>query len=233
MSTHDEDHTLRQQPFPDALAAELAADGLLAVLTLAQVEDAVPLARTLVEAGVTVVELALRTPAALECVRAIRAEVPAMTLGVGTVLTVGQLAAVQAEGAAFGVSPGLDVELIRAAAARGFPYAPGVMSPSEVQVAVAAGCRLLKYFPAESAGGLAHLRSMNAPFAHLGLRYIVLGGLNEGHVDPYLADPAVAVFGGSWIAPQELVVRRDWAEVGARARQARARVDAAKGRRTT
>jgi len=213
-------------PFARSLADALTADGLLAVLTIEQVEDAVALARALVAGGVRAMELTLRTPTALDCLKAIRGEVPEMVAGVGTVLTVDQLRAAQEADATFAVSPGLDPALVRAAAELQFSYAPGVMTPSEVQVAVAHGCRFLKFFPAETAGGLAQLRSMNAPFAHLGLRYIVLGGLTEAHIGSYLAEPTVAVFGGSWIAPADLIRRREWATIEQRARQARANVDA-------
>ncbi len=225
---HATDET-ESPPFPSELAGELSADGLLAVLTVERVEDAAPLARALVAGGVRVMELALRTPAAWDCLRAIRAEVPEMLAGLGTVLTSDQLREAREAGAAFGVSPGLSHGLLREAREMGFPYAPGVMTPGEVQAAVEHGCRFLKYFPAESAGGLSHLRSMNAPFAHLGLRYIVLGGLTETNASAYLADPSVAVLGGSWIAPAELIARRDWDTIQTRAERARALVDAVRG----
>jgi 2-dehydro-3-deoxyphosphogluconate aldolase / (4S)-4-hydroxy-2-oxoglutarate aldolase len=213
-------------PSPTAFAAELentlCEDSLLAVLTVRNVEDAVPLARSLVEGGVKIMELAWRTPGTLAALEAIRREVPEMIAGVGTLLTVEQLRVAQEAGAAFGVSPGLSVTLLKAAAEIGFSYAPGVMTPSDVQIAVENGSRFLKFFPAESAGGLVHLRSMNAPFAHLGLRYIVLGGLNEENAVRYLEESCVSVLGGSWIAPPDLISRKDWASIRERAKRARA-----------
>lgn len=218
--------------FPESLTRSLTADGLLAVVTVDDEAQAVAMARALVSGGIRTIELAWRTPGALDGVRAIRAEVPEMQVGMGTLLTPDQVVEAQGAGASFGVSPGLTVELLEAARAAGFPYAPGVMSPSEVQLAVAHGCRFLKYFPAESAGGLAHLQSMNAPFAHLGLRYIVLGGLNEDSAGAYLAADCVGVLGGSWIAPAALIRAGRWEEIEERARRARQRVDKLKSRVT-
>lgn len=216
-------------PPPTAFAAELedtlCRDSLLAVLTIKNAEDAVPLAQALVDGGVRIMELAWRTSATLAALEAIRREVPEMLAGVGTLLRVEQLAAAQNAGAAFGVSPGLSVALLKGAAKLGFSYAPGVMTPSEIQVAVENGSSFLKYFPAESAGGRAHLKSMNAPFAHLGLRYIVLGGLNEDNAAGYLEEPCVSVLGGSWIAPPDLISRKDWKSISERAKRARALVN--------
>lgn len=198
----------------------------MAVLTIDDTRTAAPLAKALVAGGVRAMELALRTPVAVECLRIIRAEVPDMLVGIGTILTGVQMREVSREGAAFGVSPGYSPELIDTALELEFPYAPGVMTPSEVQQAVNQGCPLLKYFPAETSGGTAHLAAMNAPFAHLGLRYIVLGGLTARNAAVYLQDPAVAVLGGSWIAPRPLIAAGDWSAIRANAEQARSLFDA-------
>lgn len=211
--------------FPERLLASLTAERLLAVFTVTDPDDAPPLARALVRGGIRVMELAWRTDATLEALRAIRSEVPEMLAGIGTLLTVDQMEAVQAAGAAFGVSPGLSTKLLRAARDLGFPYAPGVMTPSELQVALEYGCRTLKFFPAESGGGLKQLRAMNAPFAHLRPRYIVLGGLTEDNAAAYLDEPSVAALGGSWITGGGLIAARDWDGIERRARAARKAVE--------
>lgn len=215
--------------FETPLRQALLNDGLLAVVTVEEVGQAEPLARALLAGGVSIIELAWRTEAALGAVRAIRAAVPELCVGMGTLLEARQVVEALEAGAAFGVSPGFSPEMLEAAADAGLPYAPGVMTPSEIQQAVARGCQLLKFFPAESSGGLGHLKSMNAPFAHLGLRYIVLGGLDESNAGAYLAEPCVGMLGGSWIAPPALIRRKAWDEISARAARAREMVTAARG----
>jgi len=215
--------------FPHALETDIVEDGLLAVVTLDHTRHALPLAKALLGGGIRVMELAWRTPAALDCLHVLRSKIPEMRVGMGTLLNPEQLHQAQKADAVFGVSPGLTVELLEVAQALKFPYAPGVLTPSEVQLAVVHGCRLLKYFPAESGGGIAHLKSMNAPFAHLGLRYIVLGGLNESNAATYLNESCVGVLGGSWIAPVEMIRRENWEEIRSRAGRARELVDRAKG----
>jgi 2-dehydro-3-deoxyphosphogluconate aldolase/(4S)-4-hydroxy-2-oxoglutarate aldolase len=207
--------------FPQALIERLSEEGLLAVLTIEDPDTAVPLSKALVEGGVRAMELAWRTPATMECLEKITAEVPEMIVGIGTILNKEQLHKARQNGAAFGVSPGYSRQLVSTAFELEFPYAPGVMTPSDIQEAVQQGCQLLKYFPAESAGGIKHLRTMNAPFAHLNLRYIILGGLTEDNADGYLKEPCVSVLGGSWIAPKELIEQRDWNTIRQRASRAR------------
>ncbi len=207
--------------FPAELENRLAGDALLAVLTLHDESDAVPLARALVEGGITSMELAWRTPASLAALKAIVREVPEMLAGVGTILSREQLEAARDAGAAFGVSPGLSVNLLEAAGEMNFPYAPGIMSPSEIQIATEYGCRFLKFFPAESSGGINHLKNINAPFKHLNLHYIVLGGLSETNLPLYLSEPSVSVIGGSWIAAPDLIRNNDWNAIRDRAASAR------------
>jgi 2-dehydro-3-deoxyphosphogluconate aldolase/(4S)-4-hydroxy-2-oxoglutarate aldolase len=158
-------------------------------------------------------ELTLRTPAALDALRAIRRDVPKMTAGIGTILTVDQLQATREAGAAFGVSPGCNPRLLAAAREAGFSFAPGIATPTDIEIAIEHGCRLLKFFPAEQLGGLPYLRAMAAPYAHLGLRYIPLGGLTASNAGSYLNDPLIAAIGGSWIAPREAIKANDWAAI--------------------
>lgn len=212
--------------FDPALADKIAEAGIVAVLVIDDAGDAVPLARTLLEGGVGVMELTLRTPAALDALRHIRREVPEMVAGIGTILDLEQLDAARKAGAAFGVSPGCNPRLLAAAREAGFSFGPGIATPSDIECAVEHGCRLLKFFPAEQLGGLPYLRAMAAPYAHLGLRYVPLGGLTAKNAGDYLNDPLIAAIGGSWIAPREGVKAKDWRAIAASARSARGLADA-------
>ena len=218
--------------FPEQLIKRIEASGVIAVLTVDNPEDAVPLAQALADGGVTAIELTLRTPSAVESIRRIRTELPEMLIGAGTVLNLGQLQAVRKAGAQFAVSPGCNPSTLRAAKEMGFPFAPGVATPSDIEVAVEHGCKLLKFFPAETSGGLAHLTTMGAPFRHLGLRYIPLGGISLGQLGEYLKSPLVASVGGSWLAKPEAITRRDWAAIKAAAAAASEVVRATPGRQT-
>ena len=204
---------MSQPPFDQALADKVSAARVVAVLIVDDANDAVPLARALLSGGVDVMELTLRTPAALDALRAIRRDVPKMTAGIGTILTVDQLQATREAGAAFGVSPGCNPRLLAAAREAGFSFAPGIATPTDIEIAIEHGCRLLKFFPAEQLGGLPYLRAMAAPYAHLGLRYIPLGGLTASNAGSYLNDPLIAAIGGSWIAPREAIKANDWAAI--------------------
>jgi 2-dehydro-3-deoxyphosphogluconate aldolase/(4S)-4-hydroxy-2-oxoglutarate aldolase len=134
-------------------------------------------------------------------------------IGAGTVLNRTQVEQVKAAGALFGVAPGCNPSTLRAARELGLPFAPGVATPSDVEAAVEHGCRLLKFFPAETCGGLPHLNAMAAPFAHLGLRYIPLGGISPDELGTYLGSPHVACVGGSWLAKPEVIRARDWKKI--------------------
>ena len=208
--------------FDQTLADEISAAGVIAVLVVDDAKDAVPLARALLDGGIRVMELTLRTPAAIDALRSIRREVPEMVAGIGTILTVDQMHAAREAGAAFGVSPGCNPRLLAAAREVGFSFGPGIATPTDVEIAIEHGCRLLKFFPAEQLGGLSYLRAMSAPYAHLGVRYIPLGGLTETNAGSYLQDPLISAIGGSWIAPRDLIKANDWANISASARGAAA-----------
>lgn len=215
--------------FPSELAARIEAAGIVAVLVVDRESDAVPLARALLDGGVTVMELTLRTDAALGALRAIRSEIPEMLAGVGTILAPEQVQQVLEAGGAFGVAPGTNRRVIDAAKSAGLPFAPGVATPSDIEAALECGCKLLKFFPCEPSGGLPFLRNMAAPYAHLGVKFVPLGGINAANMAAYLADPLVAALGGSWLAPREAVKNGDWAAITKLAADAAAKVDAARG----
>ncbi|MEY4686477.1 MAG: hypothetical protein RIR76_500 [Verrucomicrobiota bacterium] len=200
-----------------ALGERLASARIVAVVTLDAAADAAPLAEALTAGGLRAVELALRTPAALAALRAMRVAAPGLLLGAGTVLSPEQAGAAQAAGADFALAPGFDVLTARHCGAIGLPFVPGVATASDIQAALREGFRLLKWFPAEPLGGTRGLRALAAPFAHLGVRYLPLGGIDEAKAPAYLAEPAVAAVGGSWIAPADLIRRREWETIRSRA----------------
>jgi len=207
----------------------LQSTGVLAVLVVDKLADAVPLAESLLAGGVNAMELTLRTDAAIDALRAIRQALPEMLVGIGTILRPEQVIEVAGEGAAFGVSPGLNPRVVEAAVKCGLPFAPGIATPSDVEAALEFGCRRLKFFPAEALGGLAYLRAMAPPYNHLGVKYLPLGGVGPKNLAEYITDPLIAAVGGSWLAPRDKIVAHDWKTIEANAREAREIIDAARG----
>jgi len=196
----------------------LAGFRVIPVVTLAQVEQAVPLARALVAGGLPMVEVTLRSPAALDAIAEIAAAVPEVAVGAGSLRTPEQIVQAQAAGARFGVSPGHTAALLDAAEATSLPYLPGVASASEAMALHERGYDLVKLFPAGPLGGPAALRALAAPLPEI--EFCPTGGVGPDNLIDYLACPNVACVGGSWIAPPELMAAEDWAEIEARARRA-------------
>jgi 2-dehydro-3-deoxyphosphogluconate aldolase/(4S)-4-hydroxy-2-oxoglutarate aldolase len=199
--------------FPQEILDRMERSGVIAVVVADMAAQVVPLARALVACGIDVMELTLRTPAAIDALRLLRREVPEMLTGVGTVLTSDQVEAVVDAGAAFAVAPGLNPRIVHKAKDMGLPFAPGVVTPSDIETAIELGCRELKFFPAEPSGGIRYLRSMYAPYEHLGLQFIPLGGISTDNMRGYLYDEAVPAVGGSWIAPRKLIQTENWSAV--------------------
>ena len=170
---------------------------VIPVLTIERVADAVPLARALVKGGLPVLEVTLRTDAALEALRLIAAEVPGAVVGAGTVLNAAQLEQTNRAGAQFAVSPGCTPALAQAVKASGMPFLPGVQTVSEAMALMEQGFRVLKFFPADMSGGLGWLKAVAAPLA--GLRFCPTGGVNAETASAYLALGNVACVGGSWV----------------------------------
>lgn len=216
---------IRNSMWPEKLRARLSERRIIAVLMIDSLDDAVPVAESLVRGGVDMMELTLRTPVAFDALKAIRDRVPGMSAGVGTVLTPEQCRQAKDLGADFAVSPGFNRSVVGAAIECGLPFGPGIATPSEIEGAWELGCNILKLFPAEPLGGLEYLSSMNAPYRHLNLSYIPLGGVNENNLSEWLARPEIIAVGGSWIAPRDLIGERDWTEIENRARNARSIAD--------
>jgi 2-dehydro-3-deoxyphosphogluconate aldolase/(4S)-4-hydroxy-2-oxoglutarate aldolase len=194
-------------------AATLALCRLAPVIPVLVVEDAgraAGLAAALVAGGLPVLEVTLRTPAALEAIRAMAA-VPGGRVGAGTLLTPADVRAAKAAGATFGVSPGATPALLQAAADEGLPLLPGAATASEVMALLAAGYTTAKFFPAEQAGGAPFLRAIGAPIPQM--RVCPTGGITLANARDYLALPNVLCVGGSWVAPRDAVAAGDWERV--------------------
>lgn len=198
----------------------LRAGPVIPVLVIEDERAAVPLARALLAGGVRVLEVTLRTPAAMRAVRAIANDVPDAIIGVGTVSHADEFAQAAEAGARFAVSPGITDALIAAAADCAMPYLPGVMTPSDVIRARAAGLRALKLFPAEQAGGIPMLRAIAGPFPDV--TFCPTGGITVATAPDYLALANVACVGGSWLAPKAVLAAGDWATITRLAREAAA-----------
>ncbi|MCK8514763.1 bifunctional 4-hydroxy-2-oxoglutarate aldolase/2-dehydro-3-deoxy-phosphogluconate aldolase [Methylonatrum kenyense] len=186
----------------------LAGTSVLPVLRISRLEAAVPLARALVEGGLPVMEVTLRTDIALDAMRQIVREVPEARLGVGTVVLAEQVAEAADAGAAFAVSPGLSGAVARAAERAGLPLLPGVMTPSELMHARDLGFDTLKLFPAEQAGGPEMLQALSGPFPDV--RFCPTGGIGEARLGAYMSQPNVIAVGGSWFAPPDLLAAGEW-----------------------
>jgi len=206
--------------FGDDRVRELKAKGLIAVMVIEDVADAVSVAQALVEGGVTAMELTLRTPSAMDALDRIVREVPEMMAGVGTILTPAQVQAVASLKADFGVSPGFNRRVVEEAIKIGLPFAPGVSTASEIEAGIEMGCRVLKFFPAENMGGLKYLDAVNNPYGFLGLQYIPLGGLNMQNLASWLEKDYILAVGGSWIAPKNLIKQKAWGTIRENAIQA-------------
>ena len=188
------------------------------VIVVSDVAQAVPLAEALLAGGIDVMEITLRHAAGLGAIEAVARAVPAMQVGAGTVTQAHEVAQVQSAGARFALSPGLTDTLAAEVLARRLPFVPGAMTPSEVLRARELGFGLVKLFPAAQAGGLAMLRALAGPLADM--RFCPTGGVSTANLQEFLRQPNVAMVGGSWLTPPELLQARDWAAVTRLAREA-------------
>ena len=199
-----------------AIDAILTRAPVLPVLAIERLDDAVPLARALVDGGLPVLEVTLRTPAALAAITRIAAEVDGAVVGAGTVLSPADLDAVAAAGAAFAISPGATEALYTAAAGQRMPWIPAISTASELMRGLEHGHRRFKFFPAEAAGGVAALNAFAGPFPQA--RFCPTGGIDATSALRYRALPNVMTVGGSWMVPREAIEARDWQRITALAR---------------
>ena len=200
--------------------AFLAALLVIPVVEISRVQDAVPLAHALIDAGLPCAEVTFRTIAAAPAIEAIAGSCPEILVGAGTVLNVAQAEAALAAGARFIVAPGFDPAVAEFALEHDVPIVPGVCTPTEVGMALARGLSLVKLFPAEAAGGVDYLKALAAPFG--GVRFVPTGGIGPDNLAAYLAGEQVVACGGSWMVKKDLIAAGAFDAVRALAAQARA-----------
>ena len=200
---------------------ELAEHGpVIPVIVLQQVQDAIPLAQALVDGGVRVLEVTMRTPVALRCIEAIARAVPQAIVGAGTVRSVQDARAAQTAGARFAVSPGYTAAVGETCRDIGLPLLPGVATASELMAAQAGGHDFVKFFPATAAGGIPMLKALAGPFPDVS--FCPTGGITPQNARDFLALPQVKVCGGSWLTPQDAIAARDWPRITRLAQEAAA-----------
>ncbi|OIV47499.1 keto-deoxy-phosphogluconate aldolase [Sodalis sp. TME1] len=189
----------------------LTSGPVVPVIVIQKLEHAVPLAKALVAGGVKVLEVTLRTPCAMDAIRAIAQEVPEAIIGAGTVTNAQQLAEVTAAGAQFAISPGLTEPLLKAATAGSIPLIPGISTVSELMLGMDYGLREFKFFPAEANGGVKALQAIAGPFSQV--RFCPTGGISPANYRDYLALKSVLCIGGSWLVPNDALEQGDYARI--------------------
>ena len=202
----------------EKLLSLLNGQPVIPVLKIANVADAVPLARALSRGGLPAIEITLRTADALEAIRRVAAEVEEAVVGAGTILDARQFDEAARAGSNFIVSPGVTSQLLDAAKDSPVPLLPGAITPGEIMVAREAGLRFLKFFPAEQSGGIASLKAFASPLADV--KFCPTGGITAKNAADYLGLPNVICVGGSWVAPDDLIKAGKWDEIEALAREA-------------
>ncbi|MCR4557630.1 MAG: bifunctional 4-hydroxy-2-oxoglutarate aldolase/2-dehydro-3-deoxy-phosphogluconate aldolase [Saccharofermentans sp.] len=185
--------------------------GIVPVVVLNRVEDAVPLAGALLRGGVDFMEITFRTECAAECISVISREVPDMTVGAGTVLNVEQAKLAVEKGAKFIVSPGLDEETVKWALGNNIPVVPGAVTPTEIMKAVSLGLKVVKFFPADVYGGIKAIKALSAPFGQV--RFLPTGGVSEANLKDFITNSAVAAVGGSWVCKKDDIMNHDWDKI--------------------
>ncbi|MFD3395349.1 bifunctional 4-hydroxy-2-oxoglutarate aldolase/2-dehydro-3-deoxy-phosphogluconate aldolase [Alteromonas macleodii] len=188
-----------------------AAGPVVPVLVINDVEKAVPLAKALMEGGIKVLEVTLRTPAAIDVIKRIAQEVPDSLIGAGTVTNAQQLKAVVEAGAKFAISPGMTADLLKAGMDSEIPLIPGISSTSDLMKGKDAGYTHMKFFPAEASGGVKAIKSISGPFPDV--TFCPTGGIGPDNYNDYLALNNVKCVGGSWLAPDDAIESGDWARI--------------------
>jgi 2-dehydro-3-deoxyphosphogluconate aldolase/(4S)-4-hydroxy-2-oxoglutarate aldolase len=199
---------------------QIAQNKILPATVVPKADQAVPLAQALLAGGLDIMEVTLRNADAPEAIRLIRANVPAMRCGAGTILSIQDLDTAMESGAEFGLSPGFNPAVVQAAVERSFPFIPGVQTAGEMEQSLTLGCPWVKFFPAEAAGGVKFLKAVSAPYGHTDLRIIPLGGISPDNLADYLALDIVPAVGGSWLGNAKLLNSGDFAKITELTRQA-------------
>ncbi|GAA8836127.1 bifunctional 4-hydroxy-2-oxoglutarate aldolase/2-dehydro-3-deoxy-phosphogluconate aldolase [Helicobacter pylori] len=195
----------------DRIIEVLQISPIVPVVVVENIKDAVPLAQSLIEGGIQIIEVTLRSSCALEAIELIAKNVPKMRVGAGTILNPTQLEQAQNRGAEFLISPGLTIKLLEYAKKKDIPLIPGVSSSSEVMQALELGYSALKFFPAEYCGGVKLLNAFNGPFK--GVKFCPTGGISADNMRSYLNLENVLCVGGSWLTPKNLIQNKEWDKI--------------------
>ncbi|GAA7983633.1 bifunctional 4-hydroxy-2-oxoglutarate aldolase/2-dehydro-3-deoxy-phosphogluconate aldolase [Helicobacter pylori] len=195
----------------DKIIEVLQISPIVPVVVVENIKDAVPLAQSLIEGGIQIIEVTLRSSCALEAIELIAKNVPKMRVGAGTILDPTQLEQAQNRGAEFLISPGLTIKLLEHAKKKDMPLIPGVSSSSEVMQALELGYNALKFFPAEYCGGVKLLNAFNGPFK--GVKFCPTGGISADNMHSYLSLENVLCVGGSWLTPKNLIQNKEWDKI--------------------
>ncbi|WQW60522.1 bifunctional 4-hydroxy-2-oxoglutarate aldolase/2-dehydro-3-deoxy-phosphogluconate aldolase [Helicobacter pylori] len=195
----------------DKIIEVLQISPIVPVVVIEDLNDAVPLAQSLIEGGIPIIEVTLRSSCALEAIELIAKNVPKMRVGAGTILNLTQLEQAQNRGAEFLISPGLTIKLLEHAKKKDMPLIPGVSSSSEVMQALEWGYSALKFFPAEYCGGVKLLNAFNGPFK--GVKFCPTGGISADNMRSYLDLENVLCVGGSWLTPKDLIQNKEWDKI--------------------
>lgn len=185
--------------------------GIVPVVVLNNVEDAVPLAGALLNGGIDFMEITFRTECAAECISVISKEVPDMTVGAGTVLNVEQAKLAVDCGAKFIVSPGLDEATVKWAIENDIPVIPGTVTPTEIMKAISLGLKVVKFFPADVYGGIKAIKALSAPFGQV--KFLPTGGVSEANLNEFAANKSVIAVGGSWVCKKDDIINHDWDKI--------------------
>ncbi|GAA8476052.1 bifunctional 4-hydroxy-2-oxoglutarate aldolase/2-dehydro-3-deoxy-phosphogluconate aldolase [Helicobacter pylori] len=195
----------------DKIIEVLQISPIIPVVVIEDLNDAVPLAQSLIEGGIHIIEVTLRSSCTLEAIELIAKNVPKMRVGAGTILNSAQLEQAQNRGAEFLIGPGLTIKLLEYAKKKGMPLIPGVSSSSEVMQALELGYSALKFFPAEYCGGVKLLNAFNGPFK--GVKFCPTGGISADNMHSYLNLENVLCVGGSWLTPKNLIQNKEWDKI--------------------
>lgn len=185
--------------------------GIVPVVVLNNVDDAVPLADALIKGGIDFMEITFRTECAAECISVISKEVPDMIVGAGTVLNVEQAKLAVDSGAKFIVSPGLDEATVKWAIENDIPVIPGAVTPTEIMKAISLGLKVVKFFPADVYGGIKAIKALSAPFGQV--KFLPTGGVSEANLSEFASNKSVIAVGGSWVCKKDDIIKHDWNKI--------------------
>ena len=185
--------------------------GIVPVVVLNNAEDAVPLAKALLNGGIDFMEITFRTECAADCISVISNEVPDMTVGAGTVLNVEQAKLAVERGAKFIVSPGLDEDTVKWALENNIPVIPGAVTPTEIMKAISLGLKVVKFFPADVYGGIKAIKALSAPFGQV--KFLPTGGVSEANLPEFASKKSVIAVGGSWVCKKDDIINHDWNKI--------------------